>query len=63
MIIKINRDPGFAAFVDMSGCELMKFEKESRKATIFPRSLNIQIWISRILIFDEDARVSCLRKS
>lgn len=28
MIIKINRDPGFAAYIDMSGCELLKFEND-----------------------------------
>jgi len=28
MIIKINRDPGFAAYIDMNGCELIKFDKD-----------------------------------
>lgn len=28
MIIKIHRDPGFAAYVDMKGCELIKFTND-----------------------------------
>jgi hypothetical protein len=28
MIIKIRRDPGFAAYVDMNGCELISFQDD-----------------------------------
>jgi hypothetical protein len=28
MIISIHRDPGFAAYVDMLGCDLVKFEND-----------------------------------